>query len=229
MMNFSTLGDVLAAHHSSEHTICYINGETDAQSLSFADIYGRALGLLRHFQSCGASAGCEMILLVDSNDQFVQHRAQPHEFEEVARSVRKCVNEHIGIVVAHVIPIARMPKTTSGKIQRYLLAESYVRGDYAAVLAQLAQLTAATPPAVDSSHEIERALTEICHEFLEERPPGPHDNIFELGTSSLTLAQIYQRIDTMYPGRLQVTDFFDYLTIAELAAYLRKRLDSAQT
>ena len=46
----------------------------------------------------------------------------------------------------------------------------------------------------------------------------------ELGTSSLTLAQIYQRIETVYPGQLEVTDFFDYPTIADLAKYLEGRL-----
>jgi hypothetical protein len=40
----------------------------------------------------------------------------------------------------------------------------------------------------------------------------------------LTLAQIYQRIEVIYPGQLEVTDFFDYPTIAELAKYLESRL-----
>ena len=42
------------------------------------------------------------------------------------------------------------------------------------------------------------------------------------------LAQIYQRIEAIYPGQLEVTDFFDYPTIAELARYLESRLKSAQ-
>jgi acyl carrier protein len=62
---------------------------------------------------------------------------------------------------------------------------------------------------------------------LTDRPVGVHDNIFELGTSSLTLAQIYQRIEAIYPGQLEVTDFFDYPTIAELANYLQGRLNAA--
>ena len=43
-------------------------------------------------------------------------------------------------------------------------------------------------------------------------------------TSSLTLAQIYQRVETLYPDQIEVNDFFEYPTIAELAKYLEDRL-----
>ena len=53
---------------------------------------------------------------------------------------------------------------------------------------------------------------------------GIYDNIFELGTSSLTLALIHERIEELYPGQLEVTDLFDYPTIAEMSAFLEKKL-----
>ena len=143
--------------------------------------------------------------------------------------MRKAVNEHIGIVVSHVIPVSRIPKTTSGKIQRYLLADAYQNGEFAEVVAELHELTIEAADTVPEAHsDVERNLKEICDSFLTDRPIGVHDNIFELGTSSLTLAQIYQRIEAIYPGQLEVTDFFDYPTIAELAKYLEGRLNAAQ-
>ena len=77
--------------------------------------------------------------------------------------------------------------------------------------------------------DIERNLKAICDELLKGKTIGINDNIFELGTSSLTLAQIYERIEAIYPGQLEVTDFFDYPTIAELAKYLGQRLQADQT
>ena len=50
-------------------------------------------------------------------------------FLDTIKAVRKSVNEQIGVVVNHVIPVRRIPKTTSGKIQRYLLADAYRRGN----------------------------------------------------------------------------------------------------
>jgi len=159
---------------------------------------------------------------------FVLHRGDLADFVATVRNVRKCVSEHIGIGVSHVVPVARMPKTTSGKIQRYLLAEAYRNGAYNEALAALHKLATETAGAGSAAHtEIEKNLKDICDAYLTGRPIGVHDNIFELGTSSLTLAQIYQRIETVYPGQLEVTDFFDYPTIAELARYLEQRLASA--
>jgi acyl-CoA synthetase (AMP-forming)/AMP-acid ligase II len=159
---------------------------------------------------------------------FVLYRGELAEFLNTVKAVRKAVNEHIGIVVSHVIPVAKIPKTTSGKIQRYLLADAYQKGEFNEVLARLHQLTASLADAVpEADSEIERNLKQICDAFLTDRPVGVHDNIFELGTSSLTLAQIYQRIEAIYPGQLEVTDFFDYPTIAELAKYLQGRLNAA--
>jgi len=161
---------------------------------------------------------------------FVLYRGELRGFLDTVKAVRKCVNEHIGIVVSHVIPVAKFPKTTSGKIQRYLLADEYQKGAFAEVLARLHDLSAepTSGTASEAQTAIEKNLKEICDAFLKDRPIGIHDNIFEIGTSSLTLAQIYQRIETIYPGRLEVTDFFDYPTIAELAKYLEGRLKTAQ-
>ena len=59
------------------------------------------------------------------------------EFLPMATQVTRLVNEHTGLEVAHVVPVKRIPKTTSGKIQRHLLEEDYVNGVYAAELAEL--------------------------------------------------------------------------------------------
>ena len=155
---------------------------------------------------------------------FALAKGELANFVPVARAVRRAINEHAGLAVAEVIPVRQLPKTTSGKVQRFALAQQYQAGEFAEALAQLHALD--THPHADESRltVLERALLEICQSFLPDREVGPDDNIFELGTSSLTLAQIYERIESVYPGKLEVTDFFDYPTVKSLAAYLGKRL-----
>ena len=156
---------------------------------------------------------------------FVLYRGELRDFVATIGRVRKCVNERTGIVVSHVIPVAKIPKTTSGKIQRYLLAAAYQNGEFQDALTRLHELAAAVSGTVSEAHsEIEKNLKEICDAFLKDKPFCVHDNLFELGTSSLTLAQIYERIEIVYPGQLEVTDLFDYPTIAELAKHLEGRL-----
>jgi acyl carrier protein len=60
--------------------------------------------------------------------------------------------------------------------------------------------------------------------MLPAKHVGLDDNIFELGTSSLTLAQIYERVEAEYPGQLEVTDFFEYPTVRAMAGFLARRL-----
>lgn len=159
---------------------------------------------------------------------FVLHRGDERDFMPTSGLVRKTVNELVGVPVNHVIPVARMPKTTSGKIQRFKLAEAYLNGEYADTLEKIRHLSqAAAGPQAAAHGEIEQNLKIICDDLLKDKSIGVNDNIFELGTSSLTLAQIYERIEAIYPGQLEVTDFFDYPTIADLARYLESKIKSA--
>jgi acyl-CoA synthetase (AMP-forming)/AMP-acid ligase II/aryl carrier-like protein len=157
---------------------------------------------------------------------FVLHRMDMTEFMPLASEVTRLVNEHTGLEVAHVVPVKRIPKTTSGKIQRHLLEEDYVNGVYAAELAELASLRAAAEAAGGkkvTSSDIERQVKDICDAALE-RNIDVHDNLFEIGASSLKLIEIHEQIDRLYPGRVDLTELFDFPTIAELSRHLEGKL-----
>ncbi len=157
---------------------------------------------------------------------FVLHRMDMKEFLAVASQVTRLVNEHTGLEVAHVVPVKRIPKTTSGKIQRHLLEEDYVNGVYDAELKELAELRAqlaAAGGAQATSSEIERKLKDICDGALE-RNIDVNDNLFEIGASSLKLIEIHEKIDQIYPGLVDLTELFDFPTISELSRHLEGKL-----
>ncbi len=157
---------------------------------------------------------------------FVLHRMDMKEFLPIATQIARLVNEHTGLEVAHVVPVKRIPKTTSGKIQRHLLEKDYVDGVYAAELAELATLRAQQSAAGASratSGEIERQLKDICDAALE-RNIDVHDNLFEIGASSLKLIEIHEQIDRIYPGQVDLTELFDFPTIADLSRHLEGKL-----
>ncbi|MFO1314273.1 MAG: non-ribosomal peptide synthetase [Burkholderiales bacterium] len=146
-------------------------------------------------------------------------------FVEVARTVRRVVNEKMGLAVSAVIPVRQFPKTTSGKIQRFALAREFEDGRYADVLAAMAKVEAASGAvAPGPAGDIERTLLAICQAALPNRTLSPDDNLFELGTGSLTLAQIYEKVEATYPGYLEVTDFFEYPTVRSMSAFLASRM-----
>ena len=147
-------------------------------------------------------------------------------FAQSARTVRRVVNERMGMPVAAVMPVRQFPKTTSGKIQRFALARDYEDGRFADVLAELAQHDAAVGLAVPARQATSsRRCSAICQAALPNRKLSPDDNLFELGTGSLTLAQIYEKVEATYPGYLEVTDFFEYPTVRTMAAFLARQAD----
>jgi acyl-CoA synthetase (AMP-forming)/AMP-acid ligase II/acyl carrier protein len=160
---------------------------------------------------------------------FVLHRGDMQEFLPIATEVAKLINEHTGLEVSDVVPVKRIPKTTSGKIQRHLLEESYIAGEFNAELAELAALRAALRgPASASRSDIEEKIRNICDAALEGKKLDLHDNLFEVGASSLKLIEIHEQIDQVFPGQIDLTELFDFPTIAELAAHLEGKL-AAQT
>jgi acyl-CoA synthetase (AMP-forming)/AMP-acid ligase II/acyl carrier protein len=158
---------------------------------------------------------------------FVLHRGDMAAFLPLATQVGRLVNEQTGLEVAAVVPVRRIPKTTSGKVQRHLLEESYVAGEFEAELGELAALREASRgPESGSRTEIEEKLKSICEAALPGKRVDIHDNLFEIGASSLKLIEIHERIDHEYPGLVDLTELFDFPTIAELARHVQSKLEA---
>jgi acyl-CoA synthetase (AMP-forming)/AMP-acid ligase II len=158
---------------------------------------------------------------------FVLHRGGMEEFLPLATRVARLINEQTGLEVGAVVPVKRIPKTTSGKIQRHLLEQSFLDGEFAAELKELATLRAAErggSPETGSLTEIEDKLKTICDAAMQGKRIGVNDNLFEVGASSLKLIEIHERIDHEYPGLVDLTELFDFPTIGELARHLQSKL-----
>jgi acyl-CoA synthetase (AMP-forming)/AMP-acid ligase II/acyl carrier protein len=159
---------------------------------------------------------------------FVLHRGGMDDFLPIATQVARVINEQTGLEVGAVVPVKRIPKTTSGKIQRHLLEESYLDGEFATELEELAALRSAErgggTAEPGSLTEIEDKLKTICETALEGKRVGINDNLFEIGASSLKLIEIHERIDHDYPGLVDLTELFDFPTIGELAQHLQSKL-----
>ncbi|HTE42895.1 MAG TPA: non-ribosomal peptide synthetase, partial [Steroidobacteraceae bacterium] len=158
---------------------------------------------------------------------FVLHRGSMADFIPTAAAVSHLVNEQAGLEVAHVVPVKRIPKTTSGKLQRHLLVQEMLDGAFDAELRELAALrqsAAAPEAALPTDASIESRLKAICDAILDDRKIGVNDNLFDVGVSSLKLVAIHERIDQEFPGMVDLTDIFDHPTIAELAKALEAKI-----
>jgi hypothetical protein len=158
----------------------------------------------------------------------VVFRGDLKDFLPLARRIRLLINEQTGLDVTHVLPVPRIPKTTSGKVQRRFFADSYLRGEFDEVIGDMLQF-AASSTVVEARQEISEyahRIKFICDRLLPEKKLGAQDNFFEVGMSSLELAQIHEQVDALYPGVIDITDLFDHPTIEALAEFLRQKLEN---
>jgi acyl-CoA synthetase (AMP-forming)/AMP-acid ligase II/acyl carrier protein len=213
-------GDLYISGRAKE--IIFVNGQ-NYYPHDLEAIAQRAPGLeLGKVVAAGVRArGAETEQLV----MFVLHRGDLPEFLPLATQVARLVNEQTGLEVAEVVPVKRIPKTTSGKIQRHLFEERYADGEFDAQLRELTALRAAQRgPEAGTRSEIEAKLKNICDVVLAGKRLDIHDNLFEVGASSLKLIEIHEQIDREYPGKIDLTELFDFPTIAELAQHLQGKL-----
>jgi acyl-CoA synthetase (AMP-forming)/AMP-acid ligase II/aryl carrier-like protein len=157
---------------------------------------------------------------------FVLHRGTCAEFLPTALAVSSLLQEQTGLEVAAVVPVARIPKTTSGKVQRHHLMSSFENGEFDLVLADLARLRGIRGECVgtESIAGLETRLLEICERALPDKPVGVADNLFEIGASSLKLIEIHENIDAAHPGAIDLTEIFEHPTIERLAKHLAAKL-----
>jgi len=162
---------------------------------------------------------------IDELVVFVLYRGELEDFHSMMVDVRRQLTEKAGLDVADVLPIKSVPKTTSGKVQRFSLASAYTKGEYAEIQAALNELLETRDDISSSAGSVvERQLLEVCNTVIADMRVTLTDNIFEMGASSLALAQIHEKIDEIYPDAIELTDFFDYPTIEELAQFIETKL-----
>ena len=151
---------------------------------------------------------------------FILHRQSLDAFQAMIDQVRDLIGEQTGLEVDQVIPVSRIPKTTSGKVQRAKLLQSYIDGDFNDILSELQP--ARTESGATDEDPLVGELVAICREFAKDRKIGPDDNLFEVGVSSLTLTEIVLAIDEAHPDKLDISDLFDYPTLREIAEFIRR-------
>ncbi|KAE8561283.1 non-ribosomal peptide synthetase [Paenibacillus polymyxa] len=162
---------------------------------------------------------------------FVVSKKTIEKFSPIASQLKKHLYRHGGWAVHDIIPIKQMPKTTSGKLQRYKLAAQYEAGHYqetSIVLKGIMEQENKNQKLPTLSFEIEKVLHDICCEVLLREEVDTRDSYFDLGANSLQLVQITDKIENQLGIKLAVTDLFDHPSIAHLAEFLASPADSEQ-
>jgi len=168
--------------------------------------------------------GCDDIYV------FVQHKKHLDDFVQLAQEVKQTIAEQTGITVKTVVPVKKMPITTSGKVQRFILKENFLKGLYNDVIFELAKIDLNVQmnvegPIKETNNEFENLIVSTWQKSTGYAVRiGLNDNFYEAGGNSLLIAKVASHLSKIYPGKIGVTDFFGFPTVAKLAAILKQRI-----
>jgi amino acid adenylation domain-containing protein len=132
---------------------------------------------------------------------------------ELREFLRRVLPEYM--VPAAFVMLPAFPLSANGKVDRARLPDP--REDASAAR------RAYEPP----RNQIERAIVAVWQEELRLEKVGVHDNIFDLGGSSLIIARIFDRLETTFGKKLRMVEMFRHPTVNTLAEYLSREQPDA--
>ncbi|MCL6588800.1 MAG: amino acid adenylation domain-containing protein [Firmicutes bacterium] len=153
---------------------------------------------------------------------FILFKSKLAKFLPLIPELKRLVNRQLGIEVAEVIPVKSMPKTTSGKIQRYRLRERYLNGEFDDLRNEINALQAkgAAETAGFLGSATETKLAQIWSEILSQTRVKKDDDFFALGGDSLRATQMLSRIYDSFGIRLELEILFENPQLAKLASLI---------
>lgn len=130
--------------------------------------------------------------------------------DELRSFLRECLPEYM--VPAAFVALEALPLNPNGKLEQSALPPPS-DGDAGAAAGFVAPQT-----------PNERLIAEIWREVLGREQVGIHDNFFDLGGHSLSMARVHNWLRERIPHEVSMIDLFQYPTISSLA----RRLDSLE-
>lgn len=152
-------------------------------------------------------SGCEEVLI------FVYTKSVSKEFVLVAAEIKRRIFNKAGLVVNSVIPVRKIPKTTSGKTRNFALVEQYYAGSFDKELEKLASVSEALR--IDDA-PVSLQLCELFYELTGSRIVAD-EPIVSQGFSSILAIQLASRIREKFGYSLDLQDLFESVSCEALA------------
>ncbi len=184
------------------------------ERLALAEL-GKFAGRAAAFGVRDDRLGTELPVLVCE----MRGRMEDEQQHRCRHQIRRRVQEELDVSLADIQLVRRgwLAITTSGKVARAATREKYV------TLGLQPQPTALLSPTLlhQSSAEIEACLGAFFGDILGGAPIVATTNLFDVGVSSLRLAQVVAQLEQTYNCTIPIEQFVQQPTIAQLTKFLR--------
>ena len=156
---------------------------------------------------------------------FVLFKGKLEDFVPIVDQLTECIGKYMGLEISKVVPVKRILKTTSGKVQRYKLGQVYSNGEFSEVLHELERLMRNKANEEDHHEpftDVEKKLVNIWKEVFGVPNVGTNDSFFKLGGNSIKAAKLSFRIQEEFEVEIQLNDIFANATITNLAECIKQ-------
>jgi amino acid adenylation domain-containing protein len=165
---------------------------------------------------------------------FIAYSGAVSEFFTLEKSIKNHIAQRTGLTIEKVIAVDKIPRTTSGKIQRFVLLNDYLEGKNDDFLKELetekVKLDSSTKvnigevvvsdTQITSGSDIEQKLVNIWKEVLGINYLELRDDFFQLGGNSLNLIRLTSRIHKSFGIELNIREAFENRTISDQLALI---------
>lgn len=149
---------------------------------------------------------------------FLLYKGTPEGFIPFVKFVKEVILEKMGLIVHAVVPVRKIPKTTSGKIQHYKLAALYKQGAFSEVGEKLDELiVAADQGTLNAQLPATEKLQLIWTGILGMEPVAVETNLFEEGLNSLVALRFATYIQQILKVDISVSHIFQHPSLSRLA------------
>lgn len=166
---------------------------------------------------------------------FVYYKKDSADFLPVIDEVRDIILDSFGLHVDYVVPTGKIPKTTSGKVQRFRLSQQFLEGEFDEALAETGQrrefvnkidgqafAPVVSPSPVESSGEQTKraAVKQRIRELVMREAKVSHltddQSFFALGIPSIRLIGIQDQIENEFDVTLSSVTALDNASVNQL-------------
>ncbi|MEC0134711.1 non-ribosomal peptide synthetase [Paenibacillus odorifer] len=156
---------------------------------------------------------------------FVVFKRKLKEFFEISELIKRTVSKKIGFEVTEVIPVKSIPKTTSGKLQRFQLKEQFENGLYKEIIDELTLLRKdafKNEYKVHHYSSLEKDVLKIWMEIVGHSYIELEDDFFEIGGDSMKAIKMIDEINSKFGLEIEPSQLLDEVkTPKEMSTYIR--------
>lgn len=150
---------------------------------------------------------------------FIFNRGSLSRFLPLAKAVKAYINHCFGIEFSEIVPVDVIPKTTSGKLQRFKLLKQYREGVFQDIIKDLDanSKSQSDTPIIRPESDLERRMLLLWKQVLTSIDFGVCHEFDKIGGNSLKAAELCACIEKDFEVELSPDKLYQYKTVRRLA------------